>query len=55
MNREREQEKKLIKIIRNRQLEFLGHVKRKEELEEIITTRMLEGKRERETLFNILG
>ena len=41
------EERQLIKLIRKRRLEFLGHVIRKEGLEEIITTGKIEGKRGR--------
>ena len=41
------EERKLIKMIRKRQAEFIGHIMRKEGLEEIIITGKIEGKRGR--------
>ena len=40
-------EKKLIQAIRRRQLQFLGHVLRKQELEDVALTGKIEGKRAR--------
>ncbi len=38
------EERRLIKLIRKRQAEFLGHIMKKEQLEKIITTVKIEGK-----------
>ena len=40
-------ERKLIQAIRRRQLQFLGHILRKQELEDVALTGKIEGKRER--------
>ena len=40
-------ERKLIHAIRRRQLQFLGHVLRKQELEDVALTGKIEGKRAR--------
>ena len=40
-------ERKLIQAIRPRQLQFLGHVLRKQELEDVALTGKIEGKRTR--------
>lgn len=37
--------RRLITLIRKRQVEFLGNIMRKEQLEDIITTGKIEGKR----------
>lgn len=37
----------MIKEIRKRQLQFVGHVMRREELEEVVLTGMIDGKRDR--------
>ena len=39
--------RKLVETIRKRQLQFLGHVLRKEELEDVAITGKIEGKRAR--------
>ena len=40
-------EKKLIKLVRKRQLSFLGHIYRKDDLERAVLTGKIEGKRDR--------
>ena len=50
------EERTLIKAIRKRQLEFLGHVMRKEGIEEILTSGKIEGKKGRgRPRFTFLG
>ena len=45
--KEADTERSLIKRIRERQAKFVGHVMRREGLEHLITTGMMEGKRGR--------
>ena len=42
-------ERKLIQAVRRRQLQFLGHVLRKQELEEVALTGKIEGKEREES------
>ncbi len=50
-----ETKRKLILNIKKRQVKFLGHIMRKEGLENLILTGQIEGKRERKTMHNLLS